>query len=170
VIKKYSLTQKGVYAAVNGYVTTSKDIEEIIGTVKYDTFKTMLKYEIERLKQTDGNSNICAIHISNPNEIYSSIGSEAQKGMLKDVVRIIRSNIRSADVISFQDSATIIMSMYEIPKKIAKRILEEIISILERLMKTAFKGVEIQFDTEVVKLDHNVSHELHMHNLTKDLT
>jgi GGDEF domain-containing protein len=169
-IRKYSLTQKGVYAAMNGYVSTSKDIEDIIGTVKYDTFKTMLKYEIERLKQTDGNSNICAIHINNPNEIYSSIGSEAQQGMLKDVVRIIRSNIRSADVISFQDSSTIILSMYEIPKKIAKRIIEEIINILERLMKTAFKGVKIEFVTKVVKLDHSVSHELHLHNLTKDLT
>jgi GGDEF domain-containing protein len=169
-IRKYNLTQKGTYAALNGYVTTSKDIEEIIGTVKYDTFKTMLKYEIERLKQTDGSSNICAIHINNPNEIYSVIGSEAQKGMLKDVVRIIRSNIRSSDVISFQDSSTIILSMYEIPKKIASRILEEIISILERLMKTAFKDVVIEFHTEIVKLDHAVSHELHLHNLVKDFT
>jgi GGDEF domain-containing protein len=169
-IKSYTLTQKGIYAARNGYVSTSKDIEDIIGTVKYDTFKTMLKYEIERLKQTDGSSNICAIHINNPNEIYSSIGSEAQKGMLKDVVRIIRSNIRSADVISFQDSATIILSMYEIPKKIALRILTEIVNILERLMKTAFKEVSIEFVIEIVKLDHRVSHELQLHNLTKDLT
>lgn len=170
VIRKYKLTQKGIYAAVNGFVTTSKDIEEIVGTVKYDTFKTMLKYEIERLKQTEGSSNICAIHINNPNEIYSVIGSEAQKGMLKDLVRIIRSNIRSADVITFQDSSTIVLSMYEIPKKIATRILAEIIVILERLLKTAFKGVEIQFEINVVQLDYKISHELHLHNLTKDFT
>jgi len=169
-INRYSLTQKGIYAALNGYVSTSKDIDEIIGTVKYDTFKTMLKYEIERLKQTDGLSNICAIHINNPNEIYSSIGSEAQQGMLKDVVRIIRSNIRSADVIAFQDSSTIILSMYEIPEKIAKRILVEIINILERLMKTAFKGVQFEFITNVIKLEQTISHELHLHNLTKDFT
>jgi GGDEF domain-containing protein len=169
-IKQFKLTQKGIYAAVNGYTSTSKDIDEVIGTVKYDTFKTMLKYEIERLKQTEGSSNICAIHITNPNEIYSVIGSEAQKGMLKDVVRIIRSNIRSSDVISFQDSSTIILSMYEIPKKIAVRILDEIISILERLLKTAFKGVVIKFETNVVKLDYGISHELHLHNLTKDFT
>lgn len=169
-INRYTLTQKGVYAALNGYVSTSKDIDEIIGTVKYDTFRTMLKYEIERLKQTDGSSNICAIHINNPNEIYSSIGSEAQQGMLKDVVRIIRSNIRSADVIAFQDSSTIVLSMYEIPKKIANRILDEIINILERLMKTAFKGVQIEFVTNVIKLEQTISHELHLHNLTKDFT
>jgi len=167
-IKKYTLTQKGTHAALNGYISTSKDIEEIIGTVKFDTFKTMLKYEIERLKQTDGSSNICAIHINNPNAIYSSIGSDAQRAMLKDVVRIIRSNIRTSDVISFQDSGTIVLSMYEIPEKIAKRILEEIISILERLMKTAFKNVEVEFVTNVVKLDTKVSNELQLHQLTKE--
>jgi len=170
VIKKYFLTQKGRYAALNGYVSTSKDIEDIIGTVKFSTFKTMLKYEIERLKQTDGSSNICTIHINNPNQLYSKIGSEAQKGMLKDVVRIIRSNIRSADVISFQDSATIVLSMYEIPTKIANRILKEIVNILSRLMKTAFKGADIEFDSNVIKLDHSISHELHLHNLTKNLS
>ena len=130
----------------------------------------MLKYEIERIKQTEGASNICAIHITNPNEIYSVIGSEAQKGMLKDVVRIIRSNIRSADVISFMDSSTIVLSMYDIPQKIAIRILNEIIKILERLLKTAFKGVVIKFETNVVKVDYNLSHELLLHNLTKDFT
>lgn len=168
-IRKYHLTQKGMYSAVNGYLTTSKDIEEIIGTIKFDTFKTILKYEIERLKQTEGHSNICAIHITNSNQIYSKIGSEAQKGMLKDVVRIIRSNIRTSDVISFQDSSNIVLSMYDIPKKIAKRILEEIIQILDRLMKTAFKGVEVQFITNVIQLDHSISHELQLHNLTKNL-
>ena len=169
-IRKYTLTQKGKHAAINGYVSTSKDIEDIIGTIKYDTFKTMLKYEIERLKQTDGNSNICAIHINNSNRIYSSIGSEAQKGMLKDVVAVIRSNIRSADVISFQDSSTIMLSMYEIPEKIAKRILKEIVNILMRLMKTAFKNIEVDFITQTIKLDKAVSHELQLHNLTKDLS
>ena len=169
-VKKYTLTQKGRHAALNGYVSTSKDIEDIIGTVKFDTFKTMLKYEIERLKQTDGDSNICAIHINNSNRIYSAIGSEAQKAMLKDVVAVIRSNIRSADVISFQDSSTIILSMYEIPEKIAKRILAEIVTILKRLMNTAFKDVDVDFIVNTINLEKSMSHELQLHNLTKELS
>ncbi len=169
-IRKYTLTQKGIHAAINGYVSTSKDIEDIIGTIKYDTFKTMLKYEIERLKQTDGDSNICVIHIQNSNRIYSAIGSEAQQAMLKDVVGVIRSNIRSADVISFQDSSTIILSMYEIPEKIAKRILAEIVNILIRLMKTAFKDVDTDFTMKTISLNKTVSHELQLHKLLNDLS
>lgn len=166
-VRRYKLTKKGELSAVNGFVSTSKDIEEIIGTVKFDTFKTMLKYEIERLRQTEGTSNICAIHIKNPSQVYSQLGSEVQKGLLKDLVKVIRSNIRSSDMISFQSSSTIILSMNEIPTKISKRILEEIIQILKRLMATAFKHMDVEFDYNVLKLDYKLSPELHISQLTK---
>ncbi|MBD3637613.1 MAG: hypothetical protein HUJ25_09690 [Crocinitomicaceae bacterium] len=166
-IRKYSLTKKGELAAINGFVSTSKDIEEIIGTVKFDTFVTMLKYEIERLKQTDGVSNICAIHLSNPSQIYSKMGSEVQKVLLKDLVKVIRSNIRTSDIISFQSSSTIILSMNEIPTRIAKRILSEIIEMLKRLIATTFKDIEVEFEYEVIKLDHKLSPQLHIQKLTK---
>lgn len=167
-IRRFRLTKKGELAAINGFVSTSKDIDEIIGTVKFDTFKTMLKYEIERLRQTEGSSNICAIHITNPSQVYSKIGSEVQKGLLKDLVKVIRSNIRSSDVITFQSSSTIVLSMNEIPMRIAKRILEEIIVMLKRLMNTAFKNMEVHFETNVLSLDYKLSPELHVQQLTKD--
>lgn len=169
-IKTYTLTKKGELAAINGFVTTSKDIDEIIGTVKFETFKTMLKYEIERLRQTEGSSNICAVNIINPSQVYSKIGSEVQKGLLKDIVKVIRSNIRSSDVISFQSSSTIVMSMNDIPYKISIRILKEIIQILKRLMATAFNNMEVEFEYKVVQLDYKLSPELHVHQLTKDFT
>lgn len=166
-IRKYSLTKKGELSAINGFVSTSKDIEEIIGTVKFDTFVTMLKYEIERLRQTEGASNLCAIHLSNPSQIYSKMGSEVQKVLLKDLVKVIRSNIRSSDIISFQSSSTIILSMNEIPTRIAKRILTEIIDMLKRLIATTFKDIEVEFEYEVIKLDYKLSPQLHIQQLTK---
>ncbi|UKN02809.1 hypothetical protein K6119_04670 [Paracrocinitomix mangrovi] len=166
-IRKYTLTKKGQISAINGFVSTSKDIEEIIGTVKFETFSTMLKYEIERLKQTDGVSNICAIHLSNPSQIYSKMGSEVQKVLLKDLVKVIRSNIRTSDIISFQSSSTIILSMNEIPTRISKRILGEIVEMLKRLIATTFKDIEVEFEYEVIKLDHKLSPQLHIQQLTK---
>ena len=169
-IRKYSLTKKGELAAINGFVSTSKDIEEIIGTVKFDTFVTMLKYEIERLRQTEGSSNICAIHLSNPSQIYSKMGSEVQKALLKDLVKVIRSNIRTSDIISFQSSSTIILSMNEIPRKIAVRILGEIVDMLKRLIATTFKDIDVEFEYEVIKLDYKLSPQLHIQQLTKSFT
>jgi Thaumarchaeal output domain 1 len=169
-IRKYSLTKKGELAAINGFVSTSKDIEEIIGTVKFDTFVTMLKYEIERLKQTEGASNVCAVHLSNPSQIYSKMGSEVQKVLLKDLVKVIRSNIRTSDIISFQSSSTIILSMNEIPTKISKRILDEIVDMLKRLIATTFKDIDVEFEYEVIKLDYKLSPQLHIQQLTKAFT
>ena len=167
-IKTYRLTKKGELAAIKGFVTTTKDIDEVIGTVKYDTFKTMLKYEIERLKQTEGASNICAINISNSSQVYSKLGSELQRGLLKDLVSVIRSNIRSSDVIAFESSSTIVMSMNEIPNKIASKIIKEMVLLLNDLIKNSFEGLDVLFDTKVVVLDHSKTHESHLKDLIAD--
>ena len=164
-IKTYRLTKKGELAAIKGYTTTSKDIEEVVGTVKYDTFKTMLKYEIERLKQTEGDSNICAIHISNSSQVYSKLGSELQRGLLKDLVSVIRSNIRSSDAIAFWSSSTIVVSMNDIPHKIATRITSEMIALLNDLIKSGFENLEVDFDTNILALDSQKTHESQLKEL-----
>lgn len=167
-IKTYQLTKKGELAAIKGFVTTTKDIEEVIGTIKYDTFKTMLKYEIERLKQTEGSSNICAINISNSSQVYSKLGSELQRGLLKDLVSVIRSNIRSSDVIAFESSSTIVMSMNSIPTKIAIKIISEMVALLNDLIKTGFEDLDVLFETKIVSLDHGKTHDSHLKELIAD--
>jgi hypothetical protein len=168
IIKTFYLTKKGELAAVKGFFTTSKDIEEIVGTIKFDTFKTMLKYEIERLKQTRGSSNICAIHIRNSSLVYSKLGSELQKGLLKDLISVIRSNIRSSDVISFQSSSTIVLSMNEIPEKISNKIMVSMVKLLEELILSSFNRLEVQLEHKVVALDFEKSNEDHLAALTKE--
>ncbi len=169
-IMSYRLTKKGELAAIKGFVTTTKDIDEVIGTIKYDTFKTMLKYEIERLKQTEGSSNICAINISNSSQVYSKLGSDLQRGLLKDLVSVIRSNIRSSDVIAFESSSTIVMSMNAIPNKIAKKIIGEMVSLLNDLIKTSFEDLDVLFDTKVVALDYAKTHDAHLKELISDFS
>lgn len=164
-IRSYRLTKKGELAAVKGFNTTSKDIEEVMGTIKYDTFNVMLKYEIERLKQTEGNSNICAIRIANSSEVYSKLGSEVQKGLLKDLVSVIRSNIRTSDVISFESSSIIVLSMNDIPYKIAQNIMKDIITILMDLVKASFENLTIDFQTNVLALNFNRPYKVQIREL-----
>lgn len=167
-IKTYRLTKKGELAAVKGFTTTSKDIEDIVGTVKFDTFKTMLKYEIERLKQTRGDSNLCAIHIGNSSQVYSKLGSELQRGVFKDLVSVIRSNIRSSDVIAFWSSSTIVVSMNDIPHKIAMKITGEMVDLLVELIKSSFDDLEVQFEAKTVPLDYQKPHETQLRKLLAD--
>jgi hypothetical protein len=169
-IKSYRITKKGETSAQTGYVSTSKDIEDFIGTVKLDTFKTMIKYEIERLKQTDYASNIAGIYLKNAGELYSMIGASSQRALLRDLVEIIRRNIRSSDLITFQNVNTVLLSLNEIPTKVAENILREIIGIISRLISKNFKNFEVDIRFKVLPLNTKLSHELQIQQVTKEFT
>jgi hypothetical protein len=161
----YNLTKKGENYALHGYVSTPKDIEDIIGTVKFDTFKTVVRYEIERLRQTEGSSNIVAISIINAGQFYASIGSNDQKSMLKGIVSEIRSSIRSSDMITFYSSSVILITMFEIPSKISQRIMDEIIDLLDVLLKNNFTNLKIELKANVLNLNYELSSELQINQL-----
>lgn len=167
-INIYRLTKKGETSAITGYVSTSKDIEDFIGTVKLDTFKTMIKYEIERLRQTDYTSNVGGIYLKNAGELYSMIGGNSQRALLRDLVDIIRRNIRSSDLITFQNANTVMLSLNEIPTKVADNILREICDIIKRLISKNFKNFEVDIKYKVLPLNIKLSHELQLQQLTKD--
>jgi hypothetical protein len=168
-IYDYKLTKKGETLAVHGYINTNTDFVDIPGTVSFDVFKTMLKYEIERLKQNDSTSNIAYLHLANSGQIYSRIGQDRQKALLADLIKALRHNLRSSDFITFYDSHTLLMSMNDIPSKIAKNILKDITSVLERMLKKGLKGVEVQFVTDVRQINTLLSNELQIQQLVEDL-
>jgi hypothetical protein len=164
-IKEFTLTKKGESYALQGYVSTPKDIEDIIGTVKFETFKTVVKYEIERLRQTEGSSNIVAINIENAGQFYAKVGSNAQQVMLKDLVSEIRSSIRSSDMITFYSSSIILVTMFEIPNKISQRIMVDILALLSKLVENNFKDLKIEIKANVHQLNYNLSAELQINQL-----
>lgn len=168
-IYSYHLTKKGESVALNGYISTTKDFDEIIGTVKIDVFRVMVRYEVERLRQTDYKSNIAYLHLRNAGELYSRIGSAAQKKMLNDLIGILRGNLRSSDFITFYNSSTLLISLNDIPHKVAKSIMTEVKDIVQRLLRTSFKDVEIDIKVKVNELMVKLSHELQIQQLTKDL-
>lgn len=168
IINQLSITKKGELVAVNGYVSTSKDLEDIIGTVKFQTFKTMFRYEIERLRQTEGKSNLCMIHLQNAGEVYSKIDGELQKTLLKDIVQVIRKNIRTSDVITFYSSSTILLAMNDIPLKIAKRLLQDIVELLKKLLETNFEDLIVNIEFEVKAIKFDISSDLQIQQLVKD--
>lgn len=164
-ISEFSLTKKGENYAVQGYVSTPKDIEDIIGTVKFDTFKTVVRYEIERLRQTEGNSNLVAISIVNAGQFYAKVGTAGQQNLLKDLVGEIRSSIRSSDMITFYSSSVILITMFEIPTRISKRIMDDIVALLQNLIENNFKDLKIELKANVNQLNYNLSSELQINQL-----
>jgi hypothetical protein len=168
-VKSLEITKKGELVATHGYVSTSKDLEEIIGTVKMDVFRTMLRYEIERLKQTEGHSNIAGVFISNAGEFYSKIGSSMERALLKDLVEVIRGNIRTSDMITFKDSSTLLLSMNDIPQKVGENIMEEIVQLILKLLNTNFPNLNIQIKYAVKQVHAKLNHELQIQQLLQQV-
>jgi hypothetical protein len=168
-VKDFTLTRKGRAVAYNGYVSTTRDFDEVPGTVRYDVFKIMLKYEIERLRQNDNTSNIGFMHLANAGEIYSRLGLERQKSLIAEMIGILRHNLRSADFIAFYDASTLVLSLNEIPTKIANKILNDIAALTINLMKRNFKTVEVQIKTNAIKLNTELSHEMQLQNLMRTI-
>ena len=167
-INTLSITKKGQIMSISGYMTTSKDLDEIIGTVKMDTFKTMLKYEIERLKQTDRTSNLAVLHLINSGEAYSKMDNELQKTMLKILIKIIRKSLPTSSVITFYSSSTILIALNDLPLKIAKNIIQDIIALIRELMGTNFKNMTITLENEVKAVTSKLSSDLQIQQLVKD--
>ena len=166
-IYEYHLTKKGENYALQGYVSTPKDIEDIIGTVKFDTFKTVARYEVERLRQSEGSSNIVAISIINAGQFYAKVGLTGQQNLLKDIVSEVRSSIRSSDMITFYSSSLILITMFEIPNKIAQHIMDDIVRLLQKLIDNNFKDLRIDLKANVHQLNFNTSSELQINQLIR---
>ncbi len=166
-ISNYYLTKKGRNIAYHGFISTSKDFNEIPGTVKFDVFKTMLEYEVERLKQNDATSNIAYLKISNAGELYSRIGIDRQKTLVTEMIKILRKNLRSSDFIAFYNASTLILSLNEIPTKIANNVLDDVVKLTATLLKKNFRNIEIEIDHHAQPLNTELSHEIQLQNLIK---
>jgi len=164
-INTYNITKKGEDVAINGYLSTSVDLDEMKGTISFDIFKVMLSYELERLRQNDNTSNIAYIKIANAGEIYSRIGSDRQKALIAEFIQLLRSNLRSSDFITFYNSSTLIISLNEIPNKVANNILNEIKELVVKLMTRSFKSFEAEIITKVFPLNTDISYELQLQTL-----
>lgn len=168
-IRKFELTRKAASVAEDGYDVTRREFSEVDGTVKFDIFKTMVTYEIERLKQTDYNSNIAAIHMRNAGKLYSIMGDDKQKVLFKELIGQLRNQVRTTDIISFENANTIYVGMPEIPKRVAQKMIGEILDIMQKLLQKNFKGYDVSLTYNMISLDIDQTFDEQIHNLTKDL-
>ena len=164
-VRSYYLTTKGKNVSYHGFLNTSKDFNEIPGTVSFDVFKIMLKYEIERLRQNDSTSNIGYLTISNAGELYSRIGMDRQKTLVAEMISILRKNLRSSDFIAFYNASTLLLSLNDIPTKIANNVLRDVSNITKILLKKNFKKIDVEIDTYAQPLSIELTHEIQLQNL-----
>jgi hypothetical protein len=168
-IKKYTVTTKGFYTAQNGIMSTQKDLSAISGTVSMDTFTIMLRYEIERMKIAEIESNLGYIHINNVLDLYLQVGTDSKHNLLVELVRIIRSGIRNSDVIAFESTTTLMFSLTEINSEDAKRTVRKICIMIRRLVRDNFNGFQADIEYRVLPIDKTISFTEQLSELTSKM-
>jgi len=168
-IKKYTITSKGLYAAQNGIMSTQKDLAAISGTVSMDTFTIMLRYEIERMKIAEIESNLGYIHINNVMDLYLQVGLDSKHSLLVELVRIIRSGIRNSDVIAFESTTTLLFSLTEINSEDAKMTVRKICIMIRRLMRDNFNGFQADIEYRVLPIKKHVSFAEQLNDVTNKM-
>jgi hypothetical protein len=152
-ILQYTITNKGENAAIYGHDVVVREIEELPGTVTYDFFQTMTKFEIERLKVTNQIGNIAVLHIPNANVMLSKVGKDRSKILLTEIVSEIRRYIRPYDIIAFKNASVIVMSMNDISIENATIMLMEVVDLLRKLLHDNVDDFLVQIENKIVPLN-----------------
>jgi hypothetical protein len=151
-IKSYVITNKGENAAIYGYNVINREVEEIVGTVNYSFFTSMIKLEIERMKVTSHFGNIAAIAIHNAGELLSMVGKDRSPVLLAEITAIIRRFIRPYDLVSFKNSSLIVFSITDVSLDDAAFILIDIVELLEKLITDNVKDFVLNIEKKIKPL------------------
>jgi hypothetical protein len=170
VINKYQLTKKGELVALKGYMPTEGgDFNSIRGLLDLKTFKIIVAYEIERLRQSDMQSNIAIIRILHASDLYAKMGPVGQKKFLDDLITLIRLNLRTSDLVSLYDASIILLALNDISTRTAGNIIHEISDMLIVLINENYSQYNIEIANGVRELHHTMSAEIQINGLLDDL-
>ena len=169
-INIYKLTKRGRTAASNGFLSTGKEVDDIFGTINMTMFKTMLHYEIERVKENpEQKSCIAILNVENIFELFKKIGKKAEKSVLESIVNLIRENIKPTDFIAFENSSTLYLGLINSDSEQAETTLKNFITLVEKLIKNNFNDFDAKMNFKVRLLQPFNKSEFQLHELTKDL-
>ncbi len=152
-LKQFKITNKGESAILYGYIAMQKEIEEIIGTVKFELFVKMTKFEIERMKYSHHNSFVGLIKLNNTNELISKVGRSNQRELIKDIVLTVRNSIKPFDIISFRSLSTFLFTINEENESKAKSVLEKLTKLLSDLIKDNVQNFNVDYNSELLTLN-----------------
>lgn len=112
-VLRYHVTAKALHAAVQGTSSSINKFADIKGTVGREIFNLFISQEVERLKIAKIESYLAKIEFSNVIDLYHRIGHDSQITLLSDIVQLVRSNLVNSDIISIENSTTLLIGIFD---------------------------------------------------------
>jgi hypothetical protein len=151
-IQRYTITNKGENAAIFGYVPSNQELQDVVGTVRYDFFENMVKFEVERIRIIDCTSNIAMLYMYDAAELFSRVGKDRKAILIKEIVDEIKKFIRPYDLIAFKSSSLIVLTMNDVSIDNAALLLMEIVELVSKLIRDNVTDFDMVIDKKIQPL------------------
>ena len=167
----YKLTKKGRNSAVGGIYTSDYALNnEIIGTLDFKTFSTMMHYEQERTKANPSiNSNLVVFYFENIFDLYKLVGKSKEGSLLAEFVTIVRDNITPADFICINNPSIISICVNDVALENAKIMVLKITDMIEELVMNNFNRFDLSVISNVSTLNKDQSFDKQIQSTIKEL-
>jgi hypothetical protein len=163
----YKLTKKGRAASTNGLSVSDFEMEEIFGSLSFPMMKTMLHYEIERIRVNPAQqTSIAMIYFENIWELLNKVGKKGEKGLLESIVSATRENIKPTDFIALENNATLYLCLVNSNVTEANTIVTEVNRVIASLIKTNFSDFDIKVSSKAKALETNNNSAFYLKQLS----
>ena len=141
-IKEYGLTPEGKSYSIYGMeFSVSTLFQDKLDFVDFTTFKTLLTYEIERIKRYRNQSCLAYLRISNLPQLYLRFG-ERKEEIALEIARIVQDSIRRSDVSAPMNDSTFVFLLVETPEQNCSQVTDRIESRLKKLVEQNFSAAD----------------------------
>jgi len=155
------LTSKGEQIAIQGFATTIKELLRLEGVVEYDVFRVMLSYEVPRVERSGRVSSLGFIRFQEFEAMATALQSN-RADVFNELAVIIKSNLRTSDIISFYNESTLVFLFTETPQEGAHIIMGRIHDLMLALIKDNAKNYTPEIIMNYLTLDQGLDSEAYL--------
>lgn len=167
IIKKYELTTQGNHSAVFGIPILLKNLISIEGVTDYAVFEVMLRNECERVSRTDRESCVAYLAFDNLYDLYLAVKEHKEK-VFKEIANVIKENIRSSDVLSYRNEATLVFLLTDTGIEGARIVIERIRDTSAQLIRDNLKKANVMIAGRAMPIAKQSSLEKVLQELFSD--
>ena len=147
----YTITQKGKAAAISEAYNTTNHVVERISS--FEVYQTFLSDRLDKVKnELKTNSTLVLIRLHGMEGVYNRIGRSNQEQVVSEITGIIRTYVRSTDMIAVENTVAIHICLNDYENGEVTMLLEKLLPGLSELLKANFSKPDISLTGNHIKL------------------
>lgn len=164
-LKKYEIMKKGKLAAISSILSSESQKPLSNGYLRYDTFKTMLQHEMEKVKYyKESTLLLSGVSIINLFELRQRVGRHSYEKLIQELMIEVKNLLKPIDLVSMDKDDTIYFSMLDTDMQTTKSILSQIKVLVTALIYDNFRQFEIEMNVATIDIsaENNIEDQIVM--------